>query len=193
LRILWQKWIDPIAPLVTGSKQDRVDEEGDGDSSVMDHARGIHFGPGIIGPLGIVPLHESILPSRLYNFWMANCDFDLSARVVELLECVRGVETLDIFTRYRFRVAIGKVFDEHLVKQEIEKILTGQRVLPGKIDFLRSKLPEVYTFWAILINHKYIDFVVADTPEGLRHQVGVKKGPAEEIIWCWDEQTKSSD
>ncbi len=53
------------------------------------------------------------------NLWIGHCNVDITPILVNKLKFVNGVETLDIMTRYRFRVGIAKLFDENTVKTEI--------------------------------------------------------------------------
>lgn len=59
-------------------------------------------------PMGMVPLTEHTDPNQIFNFWVGHTNFDISKDIVDVINHVSGVETLDIYTRYRFRVGIGK-------------------------------------------------------------------------------------
>jgi hypothetical protein len=75
----------------------------------------------VIGPIGLVPLNEANLPSSLFNFWMGYTTFELTDDLEDAIERVDGVETLDVFTRYRFRVAVGRAHDDKNVRAAIER------------------------------------------------------------------------
>lgn len=53
------------------------------------------------------------------NLWIGHCNVGITNKLVELIENVDGVETLDIISKYRFRVGIGKLFEEKKVKTTI--------------------------------------------------------------------------
>lgn len=57
------------------------------------------------------------------NLWVANCDVRLRKDFVRILSELEGVESLNFISRYRFRVGIGKLFDENTVKNNIAKII----------------------------------------------------------------------
>lgn len=130
--IIWEKWQDPTAPLVDrwlrGREEDEDDpaflksrgEFGDHDVDRYDANSEPRVGPAVFGPVGVIPLRESNLPGKLFNFWMGHADFDLSAPVVDVIKRVPGVETLDVFARYRFRMAVGKAFREKDVMRAVE-------------------------------------------------------------------------
>lgn len=119
--IKWEKWIDPFlsnadeVELGSGVK-DEDEDEGYQDSFQKLESKlngGIkknYTGPVMVGPMGVIPLSEHNTPSKVYMFWMGHTNFDITESVAETIEQVPGVEALDIFTRYRFRVAVGKGF-----------------------------------------------------------------------------------
>jgi len=73
-------------------------------------------------PYGFIA-DDSANIDRLFNFWIGDTTFNVSKPVVLAIQKVEGVETLDVPTRYRFRVGIGRLFDEVKVKTEIEYTL----------------------------------------------------------------------
>lgn len=128
--IVWQKWQDPLLPLVKkwAPEEDEDDPDylaakntfgGDEDVDRFDSADDRRTGPCVFGPQGVIPLRESNLPGRLFNFWMGHADFPLSRPVVNTIKRVPGVETLDVFTPYRFRLGVGKAFDDKKVRKDI--------------------------------------------------------------------------
>ena len=73
--------------------------------------------------MGLVPLTEYTIPSKIFNFWVAHTNFSITDAVAQIVDEAEGVETLDIFTRYRMRIGVGHVFDSQLVKSHIEQLL----------------------------------------------------------------------
>jgi len=74
-------------------------------------------------PLGVVPLTEWSTPSKVFNFWVMHSNFRMTEEIQDILDQTDGVETLDIFTPYRWRIAIGKAFNSQEVKEQIMKNL----------------------------------------------------------------------
>jgi hypothetical protein len=69
--------------------------------------------------MGIIPYSENTASNKIFNFWTGHTNFNLSAKICDIIENTEGVETLDIFTRYRFRVSIGKAFIDSDIMRNI--------------------------------------------------------------------------
>lgn len=135
--IVWQKWVDPLgnSPDETDWLPEDIEEEQeqeDEDEETYDSTRRgsnqeahkAHLVPCIKTPMGLMPMGQDIVPSsRIFNFWLAHTNFNITQAISEQIEKVDGVETLDIFTRYRFRIAIGKAFSASIVMQNIQNQL----------------------------------------------------------------------
>ena len=63
--------------------------------------------------------------SMLANFycWMGHTNFDVTPTIKNMLEKAPGIEMLKICSRYRFFIAIGKMFDFADVRKYIEDLL----------------------------------------------------------------------
>ena len=77
----------------------------------------------ITTPMGIIPLNDNTASNKIFNFWTGHTNFDITANIFKIIEDVEGVETLDVFTRYRLRIAVGKAFDDSIVMRNINKKL----------------------------------------------------------------------
>jgi hypothetical protein len=81
----------------------------------------------------MLPLTPQVIDdvSMLANFdcWMGHTNFDITPRIKEQLNKIPGIEILKIFSRYRFFVGIGQMFDFQNVRHDIEKEL-----IKGEID-----------------------------------------------------------
>ena len=64
----------------------------------------------MITPMGVMPLTENTDSGKIFNFWTGHTNFDITKDIASIIESCDGVESLDIFTRYRFRISIGKAF-----------------------------------------------------------------------------------
>ncbi len=78
-----------------------------------------------MGPM--VPLTNQLIEdiSILSSFecWIGHTNFDITLDVKDKLNRVPGVEVLKIFSRYRFFVGIGQMFDFQKVRNDIEKAI----------------------------------------------------------------------
>ena len=126
-QIIWEKWIDPFGEDIEETQWNDYDEDGDQLETLLDQqqlfkntSRPIRV---ISSPMGLIPYNEYTSSSKIFNFWVGHTDFNLSKKVVSLIEDCCGVEILDIFTRYRFRIAIGKCFNDNLVMNNIKEVI----------------------------------------------------------------------
>lgn len=140
-RIVWQKWLDPFdekgaenslnlaneheyfPPEPKNMSGDLFEEE----RSLLDEERVMHQLQQaqrmnvIMTPMGMVPITEYNKPSANFNFWVFHTNFNVSPKVIKAIKTTVGVETLDIFTRYRGRIGIGQSFKSETVKLNVQK------------------------------------------------------------------------
>lgn len=128
--IVWEKWIDPF------SIEDEIDDLLEEEPEFLDEAAATeyeeknqkapstshksfkHF-KAVATPMGIIPINESTTSGKVFNFWVGHANFNITKPIAEVIESTDGVETLDIFTRYRFRISVGKAFDDSTVMRNI--------------------------------------------------------------------------
>jgi hypothetical protein len=121
--IVWQKWFDPFGEDDTVDHDklpdDHYDKE-DLDGEYVDEMESVKQPlRAIATPMGLIPYTENTASGKIFNFWVGHTNFNINSQIVNIIDQIDGVETLDIFTRYRFRIAIGKVFDDARVMKEI--------------------------------------------------------------------------
>ncbi len=178
--VKWVKWVDPFqAPEKDVDADDEVRAYKDSyekTEQLMTKER--YNGPLLVGPMGVIPINETNSPSKVYNFWMLHTNFNLGKEVVEILEKCDGVETLDVFTRYRARIGIGKIFDEDKVKKRIKKALCKEEKKPidptkvDKLDVLKRHLAKKYKFWAIAVQkNEQLKLIGGETQEFVEQKV----------------------
>ena len=146
--IKWEKWADPygenigdvewpgaigdfntdeqIEKMYDDSDEDEWSEDDYGPGSMQDYQKLqlIHATKNrplkmLATPMGVVPLTEYSTPSRIFNFWVAHSTFRMTEAIKDIIDNTDGVEILDIFTPYRWRIAVGKAFDEQETKMSI--------------------------------------------------------------------------
>lgn len=122
--IVWQKWFDPFGADDDVSIESHVDEPLDEDltenkQDIEDQLSSSQRMRAIATPMGLIPYTENTASSKIFNFWVGHSNFNINEQIIDIIENTDGVETLDVFTRYRFRIAIGKVFDDARVMKEI--------------------------------------------------------------------------
>lgn len=112
-KIIWEKWIDPY-----GFDEYNIDHDND-DSIDTDIDYLQRPNKVLATTMGIIPYNENTDCSKIFNFWIGHTNFNLSNKIASIISEINGVETLDIFTRYRFRVSFGKAFTDRDVMNEI--------------------------------------------------------------------------
>jgi hypothetical protein len=126
--IIWEKWVDPFGQDGEETKwtdydneNEDIDDEDYDDTLESESPRPIinRSIKVIQSPMGLIPYNEYTAPSKLFNFWIGHTNFDITSTIIEILEKSNGIEILDIFSRYRFRIAIGKCFNDADVMTDI--------------------------------------------------------------------------
>lgn len=119
--IVWEKWVDPFGQYIEeakwtdyeGSISDSLDEidllDYEEDEEPSRDTQQIRV---IASPMGLIPYNEFTAPGKIFNFWVAHTNFNITPTISKIIEESEGVEILDIFTRYRFRIGVGKCFSD---------------------------------------------------------------------------------
>ena len=121
--VIWEKWRDPFGA-DEEAIQNLLDDEEDDDDDHIDEVELPPTGPQnnirvMATPMGIIPVTEYTASGKIFNFWTGHTNFDITEKIATLIEKIDGVESLDIFTRYRFRISIGKAFSDSVVMRNI--------------------------------------------------------------------------
>jgi hypothetical protein len=132
--IIWEKWRDPF----TGYDEDEIESDpefipdesnpfedplyhNDIESQLKNNAnKKVRV---IATPMGLIPYNEYTASSKIFNFWVGHTNFDITHKISNLIEHIPGVETLDVFSRYRFRISIGKAFEDRVVMNTVDNNL----------------------------------------------------------------------
>lgn len=61
-----------------------------------------------------------------FDCWIGHTNFDITKDIHNMLDKISGIEALKVYSRYRFFVGIGKMFDFKNVRSEIENKLTKE-------------------------------------------------------------------
>lgn len=133
-QIIWEKWIDPFGDDIEETQWNSYDDD-DEDIEIISDQQELFKNKGrpvrvISSPMGLIPYNEHTSSGKIFNFWVGHTNFNLSKNVVNIIEKCEGVEILDIFTRYRFRIGIGKCFNDNEVMTNIKDTI---------IDYLKEK------------------------------------------------------
>lgn len=126
-KIIWEKWVDPFGRDANQTKWNHYDDEelDEHTEFVEDHLQP-HMNDAVMvisSPLGLIPYNEYTASGKIFNFWIGHSNFNLSEKTKDIIESCDGVELLDVFTRYRFRIGIGKCFNDNNVMHDISEKL----------------------------------------------------------------------
>ena len=121
--IVWEKWIDPFGDNIDEAKWTDYNNDMNhlDDDDSLPHIKNSKPIRVIASPMGLIPYNEYTASGKIFNFWLGHTNFNISENIKKLLEKIEGVEILDIFTRYRFRIAIGKCFNDSEVMNYINE------------------------------------------------------------------------
>jgi len=114
--ISWAKFVDPLDGMAPAGQLFSPGEPYDGP-----HGRYVNVGDGL------VPVREGLPAFRAFNLYIGHTNFDIDSAFVEQVAKLPGVETLDVFTRYRFRLGIGRCFKPADVRQSINDLVCPPR------------------------------------------------------------------
>ena len=153
----WEKWDDSI-----------VDKNDDEYKDSFEKGAGLSILPipMKMSPQGmILPQGEEVISEDDFDMWILHTNFDITDEIVQLIERIPGVETLEVLTRYRLRVGFpqsennSSLFSTDKTKESIEEIVLGYFTF-GQDELLDIFTPDVATkareFRDYLLNrHEY--------------------------------------
>ncbi len=154
-KIVWEKWIDPLNKNIDeveypgynapSTEEDRAieflstDENfeqslEDMDSQDLEGRKNIIYNPIRIASTshGFVTLTEHSYASKHFDFWTLHYTDNITKEIADVVEKCRGVETVDILTRYRMRIGFNRplvqagAFKLNDLRKGIESAILGQ-------------------------------------------------------------------
>lgn len=162
MKILWEKWNDPLKRTLDEEKKRNLYDD--------NYRPDRDFGPSLVTPMGVIPFHEENCPSKVFNLWRGDCDFTFTKGMRRLVANLPGVESIDVQSKYRFRVGIGRAFDENTVKNLIEETLCRQpedETYPAMQSAYFSHFP----FWALVRVNNRSEFIQGESAEEVRQKI----------------------
>ena len=112
--VYWERWIDAFEAEEEQFEEDVSDIEHMLTNEEIDEVdpviRSVSHVRSIMTPFGILPLTEQNMASKYFKFWVGHSNFKLTKEFYNVIGRHPGIETLEILTPYRFRVAICKMF-----------------------------------------------------------------------------------
>jgi len=120
--IIWEKWKDPLGfeEEDCNDLEDQIQNHYDDDDEITENIKAKKTRCHLINtPFGMIPVNENTASTSIFNFWSGHTNFAITQVISNIIEDTDGVETLNIFTKYRFRIAIGKAFNDSIVMRKI--------------------------------------------------------------------------
>jgi len=124
--VYWEKWIDAYTPEET--EVVLLDEESlEEDQGIsFEEELGVEFKKfkniqTIFTPFAGLPLTEQSPASSYFKFWVGHTNFKITPKFHRIMSNVEGVESIDVFTPYRFRIGIAKLFKDRTVMSQVRK------------------------------------------------------------------------
>lgn len=114
--ITWEKWKDPFG------EKDEDNTDYDSYEEYLEPEENV-VSKVLLTPMGIIPYNDNTASGKIFNFWIGHTNFSITSQISNMIENSEGVETLDIFTRYRFRISVGKAFDDSEIMRNINTII----------------------------------------------------------------------
>ena len=124
-QMLKKQMSSPIASnLMLNSLDEMEDLSEDVENTQLDIGMLTESDPEILA----IPVPESFYAQLQlltnYQSWIGHTNFNITPTVKDQIEKIEGVEILEVMSRYRFFVGVGKMFEFSDVRKKIEHKLT---------------------------------------------------------------------
>jgi hypothetical protein len=134
-KIGWQKYEDviqtemysPLASLILEEFNSTIDEEEDYETEEKEDMT-----ESLIVPKNF---YETVSLMSRFDCWIGHTNFNITTSVKNTLNEVDGIEVLNVISRYRFFIGIGKMFKFTEVRKDIENsILSKGETIESSIE-----------------------------------------------------------
>jgi hypothetical protein len=170
-KIAWSKYIDPLNTNVDEVEfPGFIDDAAEGEDVPDDDMYASRPSKLLNTPYGIITITDYSLVTKQFDFWILHTNFDISEDVLEMIEMVPGVETLEPQTRYRLRVGFPKspMWESSDIKTNIQNVVsfldkeTDESIafevyeafdeeISDKVSDLRTELQSNSRYWMIYL------------------------------------------
>jgi hypothetical protein len=162
-KVKFEKWIDPLNSNVEEGEWPGYNLDADGEAQPVYAAKMTQV---MHTPFGALSMLSNTIASNQFDFWWMYSNFDITNDIRDRIKKVPGVETLEVYTRYRARVGFPKsgFFEGNQIMSAIQgvvtevehdrqnQLLTG---LPIKVAHtvieLRDKIDAKHDTWALFV------------------------------------------
>ena len=117
--VSWDKWVNPYNKKIPKKLTNPSDTVAEEEEYFEDTTKATNV---LITPLGAIPINSA---EDVFNFWLGSTNFNISSDIVNIIKKTDGVEVFQLFTRYRFRIGVGKLFLPDATMKRVEKRITA--------------------------------------------------------------------
>lgn len=131
--VYWERWVDAYdyedegLDLTFNNLEEQADNQDylteQEQEELLREMQSLNTIKTIFTPFGIMPLTEHSLASKHFKLWVGHVNFKLTNKFYDVIGDVTGVESVDILTPYRFRMAVGKMFRDRDVMAKVKKAM----------------------------------------------------------------------
>lgn len=136
-KIAWENWKEKVDYSPPENKLEESTEE-DEDAIEKSLLSAMEIPRLVQTPLGIFHYEDKLKPSEKFDCWIGYTNFDITQNVSDLIECVDGVEALEVMSRYTFFLGVGKMFNFRDVRLGIESLILEPEYPEGTLTILDS-------------------------------------------------------
>lgn len=168
-KIAWEKWWD-VDPEVSDFQNqepqafNKEEEEGEEEFEYPMFSMDSFFQPKKINtPLGPFEVGDPFSPGNMFDCWIAHTNFTIGKNELDILNNIPGIEALEIMSKYRFFIGVGKMFNFMVVRTNIQKELCHSIETPQIINTESKYLQEVNDiFSSVSGDSKWVIFMGND-------------------------------
>ncbi len=162
-KFVWEKWKDPLLSNYAECEWPGYDLDENEDKIPVHSAE---RQPVMHTPFGMISVVNDSMAANAFDFWVLHTNFDIQEGIAQVIEKVVGVETLEVYTRYRVRIGFPRsgLFQPREVMHEIETaissldhaaqnhLLTGLEMeVAEKVIKARDNVDQKFEHWAIWV------------------------------------------
>lgn len=162
-KTIWEKWVDPLNNNLDEVEWPGFNVDEDGEEYEIDAVQPMKI---MQTPFGMMSMMNNSLLGNSFDFWILHTNFNIIPDLAFMINELPGVESLEVFTRYRARVGFPKsgLFDPSKVMRSIDaaikkfyKNATLSLLADIPEDFrneivnLKEDVDDRYDNWTILI------------------------------------------
>jgi len=174
-KVKFEKWVDPLNANINEVEWPGFNVNANGETEPI---YGVNMAKVIHTPFGALSVLSNTMASNQFDFWWMHTNFDITNQIKNIIKEVPGVETLEVYTRYRARVGFPRsgFFEGSQIMHNIQATITEidhdkqnqlliglpMQVVHSVID-MRDKIDAKHDNWAMLVlPNGHIEVVVSD-------------------------------